>query len=68
MSTTNSVISEDQIRAIAYALWLEEGRPDGRAEHHWHKASELVAKEFTIPALEIGKPKRKPAAKKTKSA
>lgn len=65
MPTANPVISEDQIRAIAYALWLEEGRPEGRAEHHWFRASELAAKEFTIPTLEIGKAKRKPAAKRT---
>jgi hypothetical protein len=36
---------EDRIRAKAYDLWLEEGRPEGRAEIHWDMASELVAIE-----------------------
>ena len=24
--------AEDQVKALAYALWLEEGQPEGRAE------------------------------------
>jgi hypothetical protein len=36
---------EDRIRERAYRLWQEEGRPEGRAEAHWDKASELVAIE-----------------------
>lgn len=37
--------TEERIRARAYALWEEEGRPHGRAEAHWDMASELVAIE-----------------------
>ncbi len=33
---------EAHIRAIAYSIWEEEGRPDGRAEAHWLQACELV--------------------------
>lgn len=29
---------ENAIRARAYQFWLEEGRPDGRAEIHWQRA------------------------------
>lgn len=36
---------EDRIRERAYRLWQEEGCPEGRAETHWDKASELVAIE-----------------------
>jgi hypothetical protein len=36
---------EDRIRQKAYALWVEQGRPDGRAEENWEKAKELVAIE-----------------------
>jgi hypothetical protein len=36
---------EARIRERAYRLWLEEGRPEGRAEAHWDMASELVAIE-----------------------
>jgi hypothetical protein len=27
------------IRERAYFLWEGEGRPEGRAEHHWHSAA-----------------------------
>jgi Protein of unknown function (DUF2934) len=58
MSINQTVsLPEDQIRAIAYSLWLEEGQPEGRAEAHWLKALEL-ATEIEAPA----KPKRKAAA------
>ena len=28
------------VREQAYALWEQEGRPDGRAEEFWHRALE----------------------------
>jgi Protein of unknown function (DUF2934) len=68
MSTQTAQISDDQIRAIAYKLWLEEGCPEGRAEHHWFKANELAATSVVIPDLVVAKPKRKPAAKKASKA
>lgn len=37
--------NEDRIRRRAYQIWLDEGRPDGRADDHWDVASELVAIE-----------------------
>lgn len=36
---------EQRVRERAYGLWLDEGCPDGRADDHWDKASELVAIE-----------------------
>ncbi|MDB5509788.1 MAG: hypothetical protein JWL93_2257 [Hyphomicrobiales bacterium] len=34
-----------RINLRAYDLWVAEGRPEGRADIHWDKASELVAIE-----------------------
>ncbi len=36
---------EERIRAIAYAIWEEEGQPDGCADEHWLRACELVEVE-----------------------
>lgn len=36
---------DDEIRARAYQLWEEEGRPAGRAEQHWFTAKETLAVE-----------------------
>lgn len=37
--------SDDEIRARAYQLWEEEGRPDGEADRHWFTARESLAIE-----------------------
>ena len=29
---------DDMIRDRAYAIWQEEGRPEGRDADHWHRA------------------------------
>ncbi len=31
--------NEDEIRQRAHAIWEQEGRPEGRQEEHWHRAS-----------------------------
>ncbi|MCM5552804.1 DUF2934 domain-containing protein [Pleomorphomonas sp. NRK KF1] len=36
---------DDEIRARAYQLWEEEGRPEGRAEQHWFTAREALSVE-----------------------
>ncbi len=43
---------EDQVRALAYQFWLEEGRPEGRAEIHWQRALESVS-AHSIPDMAI---------------
>lgn len=38
------VVTEDQVRTRAFALWSEQGRPEGKADEHWLLAeAELVA-------------------------
>lgn len=49
--------TEERIRAWAYRLWEEEGRPEGRESVHWERARELVAiednqKHTTVPVDE----------------
>src|SRR5689334_19568356 len=36
---------EDRIRERAYALWLEEGQPEGRHEHHWALAAQEMEEQ-----------------------
>jgi hypothetical protein len=49
---------DDEIRARAYQLWEEEGRPEGRAEQHWFTARESLAieenHESTLLPLDTG--------------
>ena len=36
-------IEQNKIRDLAYALWTEDGSPDGNAEHYWLKAERQLA-------------------------
>jgi Protein of unknown function (DUF2934) len=38
---------KDRIERRAYALWEKEGRPEGRADEHWHQAeAEVIGAEI----------------------
>lgn len=37
--------TETRIRERAYALWDQDGRPEGRAEEYWEKARRLIEAE-----------------------
>jgi hypothetical protein len=64
MSHDNSAGRHQRITEIAHKIWEEEGRPDGRSEDHWARATAIVDAE----ALETKPIARKPAAKKAASA
>ncbi|HTW27949.1 MAG TPA: DUF2934 domain-containing protein [Acetobacteraceae bacterium] len=36
---------EQRIRERAYALWEEDGQPEGRSEEYWERARALIAAE-----------------------
>jgi hypothetical protein len=36
---------ETRIRERAYALWDQDGRPEGRADEYWEKARRLIEAE-----------------------
>jgi large subunit ribosomal protein L21 len=44
---------ESAIRASAYQIWEDEGRPDGRHELHWQRAYEAVA---AVAPLKVATP------------
>ena len=46
----------EMIRERAYAIWVEDGRPEGKAEEHWQQASDAVDAEETAvsPLTDLG--------------
>jgi hypothetical protein len=46
---------EQQKQAIAYQLWEDEGRPEGKAEAHWEQACLVVMTvgESELPASPV---------------
>jgi len=57
--------TEEQIRQLAYTLWEQEGRPEGRDSHHY-----LTAKQILEEREAAQKPARarRPAAPKSVKA
>jgi Protein of unknown function (DUF2934) len=41
---------EDRIRFAAHQIWELEGMPEGKADEHWFKASEMVTAEDQFEA------------------
>lgn len=46
---------EARVRERAYHLWLEEGRPEGRALAHWDMAVAMIRLEDGLPAGQSAK-------------
>jgi large subunit ribosomal protein L21 len=42
--------NEDTIRALAHQKWIDEGKPDGRAEIHWQWALAALTASAERPA------------------
>ena len=36
------VTEHEHIESLAYRLYEDEGRPDGRSEEHWARAEEII--------------------------
>ena len=63
MSDVKSVVPgsrDEQVKAMAYRLWLEEGCPEGRAEAHWFQAVELVEAAPPPPLRPRANPGQRP--------
>lgn len=44
-NTPGSPSREERINKLAYQLWEEEGRPEGRSDDHWFRASAMIDAE-----------------------
>ena len=55
---------DEEIRQIAYYLWLEEGRPDGRHLEHWLRAESIWRARHEIKGLHEPTPSRAKGTRK----
>lgn len=49
-------IAEEEVRARSHAIWVAEGRQDGRSEEYWFRAMVELEKELVhawLLALEV---------------
>jgi hypothetical protein len=49
MKTQSPVTPEEketQVAALAYAIWEDAGRPDGKSVEHWFRAKKQVEQDY----------------------
>jgi hypothetical protein len=63
--TEQTSASEEGIRARAYAIWEDEGRPDGQHLEHWRRAMDEVAAFQPAPQPIDGARSKAPKAAKS---
>jgi len=66
--------TEEQIRALAYTIWEQEGCPEGKREEHYYRAKQILEEkeatsgvDFEPPPSVINLPST-PSPKKGKSS
>jgi hypothetical protein len=52
--------THSQIAALAYQLYVEDGKPEGEAESHWHRALEILTHPETYSDDNILAPPSEP--------
>lgn len=60
--------TQAQIRALSYAIWEREGRPDGRDRDHWFRAESELAGETATARPKTGSTRRKSASPRKATA
>ena len=49
--------TQEQIAELAYSIYLDEGKPEGKAEEHWRQAETLlsaITEEIGIAVCYLG--------------
>ena len=59
--------AEKMVRQLAYELWEQAGRPDGRSDEFWFAARYESERREEIGEAELGRPVRLPVRPKEPS-
>ena len=52
------MVSEEKIRQLAYAIWEQEGRPEGKAMEHYFRARQILEQDELSNVIELPSPPR----------
>lgn len=47
------MVTEEQIRNLAYTIWEQEGRPDGKDGEHYFRAKQILEEQETTRVIEL---------------
>ena len=62
--------TEEQIRALAYTIWEQEGHPKGKNEEHYYRAKRILEEKEKTSSIDFKEPPsviNLPSASKRKS-
>ncbi len=45
--------TEQQIRELAYAIWEQEGRPEGKDVEHYYRAKQILEEKEKPPLVQL---------------
>jgi hypothetical protein len=48
--------TDEEIRKLAYSIWEQEGRPEGKDVEHYLRAKKIIDAKATQPAIELAPP------------
>ena len=48
--------TEEQIRALAYSIWEQEGRPPGKDVEHYYRARSILEEQEAAKLAELAAP------------
>jgi hypothetical protein len=46
--------TEEQIKELAYAIWEQEGRPEGKHVEHYFRAKQILEEQQETRVIELG--------------
>ena len=50
------MVTEEQIRALAYTIWEQEGRPHGKHEEHYLRAKQILEEKEKTSGVDFKEP------------
>ena len=50
------MVTEEQIRNLARAIWEQEGRPEGKHLEHYFRAKQILEEQEAPHVIELGPP------------
>ena len=48
--------TEEQIRALAYTIWEQEGCPEGKGEDHYYRAKQILEEQEATSGVNFEPP------------
>jgi hypothetical protein len=48
--------TEEQIRALAYSIWEQEGHPEGKHEEHYLRAKQILEEKEKTSSIDFKEP------------